>query len=353
MRAEGGRPHPIRDPAAAGPSPALDPLGLVVLVRVAAATGGGEPLAATRRALAPHLEARGTREEARRRLGDALDGLVAWGRLDRPQGAVHVATAAGRAALEAEGLAAGPGRRAWTGARDVDLPARALGLPPPSGRDRQRFRSAAGLRAAVLSKAHRLPLPPFPTLAQAGRALAWTRLEALLGRPLDPSLAPRAGSGPLVATLAGDWLGDGRSRNLDRALGLLAARAAGAATPEPAALRRALVGRWLDGAGVAPEGAAATALPDFAREVVRLAEAAPDERFGPDCVYVAHVLDAYRRAHPTASAEGFKQRLAEANRRGLLRLQRADLVEALDAALVERSELEVLGTRFHFVRVEP
>ena len=48
----------------------------------------------------------------------------------------------------------------------------------------------------------------------------------------------------------------------------------------------------------------------------------------------------------------FKQRLVEANSKGLLRLSRADLVSAMDPELVAESETRYLNARFHFVRLD-
>lgn len=48
----------------------------------------------------------------------------------------------------------------------------------------------------------------------------------------------------------------------------------------------------------------------------------------------------------------FKQRLIEANTRGLLRLSRADLVQAMDPQLVADSEAVYLNATFHFVLLE-
>ena len=48
----------------------------------------------------------------------------------------------------------------------------------------------------------------------------------------------------------------------------------------------------------------------------------------------------------------FKQRLVEANREGLLRLSRADLVSAMDPADVRESETRYLNAEFHFILIE-
>jgi len=50
--------------------------------------------------------------------------------------------------------------------------------------------------------------------------------------------------------------------------------------------------------------------------------------------------------------ESFKRMLLRANQKGLLSLSRADLVEAMNAEDVRRSEIESLGDTVHFVRVD-
>ena len=52
---------------------------------------------------------------------------------------------------------------------------------------------------------------------------------------------------------------------------------------------------------------------------------------------------------PEYNRESFKEALVQAHRAGLLRLARADLVEAMDAAEVRASEVRYLTASFHFL----
>ncbi len=95
-------------------------------------------------------------------------------------------------------------------------------------------------------------------------------------------------------------------------------------------------------------------LDGFAAQVLEAARTAPSGRFGEDTVFIAHVWRRYRELHsaaPEAADLGaFKKRLVEANRAGLLHLVRADLVEAMDPADVEESEVKHFRARFHLLR---
>jgi hypothetical protein len=76
-----------------------------------------------------------------------------------------------------------------------------------------------------------------------------------------------------------------------------------------------------------------------------------DGRYGKDNVFVWALWQ--RVAHdarlPKLSLDGFKRWLVTANRNQQLALARADMVDDMDARLVESSEIEDLGATFHFV----
>jgi hypothetical protein len=76
-----------------------------------------------------------------------------------------------------------------------------------------------------------------------------------------------------------------------------------------------------------------------------------DGRFGPEKVFVSAIwrrIESERRL-PDLSLERFKRWLVTANRDQLLDLARADLRGAMDAKLIEESEIRDLGATFHFV----
>ncbi len=146
--------------------------------------------------------------------------------------------------------------------------------------------------------------------------------------------------------------------------------------PEKRAMLAGLAQRWLDGVPLAedpavptadaatpppaaPNGQAAPAAEVDARgfaDAVRAAaaEVTGDGRFGDRRVFIAAL---WRRAARGELAgltlAEFKRRLLDANRAGDLSLARADLVDAMDPAVVAESEIRDLGSSFHFVLDEP
>jgi hypothetical protein len=85
--------------------------------------------------------------------------------------------------------------------------------------------------------------------------------------------------------------------------------------------------------------------------VLRAADAVVDGWFGDRKVFVSAVWDQLRRDPCWAGLglAGFKADLVAAHRAGRLTLARADLVAAMDPALVAASEIAVDGASFHFV----
>jgi hypothetical protein len=93
----------------------------------------------------------------------------------------------------------------------------------------------------------------------------------------------------------------------------------------------------------------------FAATVRALAaKSPPQDRFYDNKVFIAPLWQASQRElnFPRLSLADFKQRLVEANSRGLLHLSRADLVQAMDPQLVADSETVYLNATFHFVLLE-
>ncbi|MEM9457465.1 MAG: hypothetical protein AAGF11_25010 [Myxococcota bacterium] len=104
-----------------------------------------------------------------------------------------------------------------------------------------------------------------------------------------------------------------------------------------------------------PSTPSASSLPlnAWAQRVRALAEATPEGRYGDERIFIAAVWRT-SRAEPSplcSSLPAFKARLLEANRVGLLRLHRADLVGAADKALVRESELRHLNATFHLIEI--
>jgi hypothetical protein len=88
----------------------------------------------------------------------------------------------------------------------------------------------------------------------------------------------------------------------------------------------------------------------FASSVNDAARESPTGRFGDNKVFISHV---YRTARWPGTLPGFRKRLIEAQRAGLVDLSRADLVEAMEPTDVRDSETRYLDTTWHFVRVKP
>lgn len=158
--------------------------------------------------------------------------------------------------------------------------------------------------------------------------------------------------------------GGGRLRTV---VDLLLARRLQAPRSSPAAFRQAVLRDWVRQApptkadAPAPGDQAAglpARLPEgparFAAAVRAAAARSRGGRFGENKVFVAHVwreLLASGAAAPE-EADSFKERLIRANTAGRLHLSRADLAGAHDARDVRASELEYLGEKFHFVRLD-
>jgi hypothetical protein len=150
------------------------------------------------------------------------------------------------------------------------------------------------------------------------------------------------------------------------ALDRIAAKAVGSARADKTAIRIALIRSWLGASGRPPATATATPanggpqkadrpvdLEQFARSVIAAARSAPSGRWGSSKVFVNHVWRQFSSETPAVSdLPTFKSRLLEANRQGLLRLSRADLVIGLPQHDVRESEIATVGNDvFHFVNI--
>ena len=140
----------------------------------------------------------------------------------------------------------------------------------------------------------------------------------------------------------------------------IAARAVEAQRLELGALRDALVRRWLTGrgpepCGLAPAAPLEAAAPSLVDAVRSAAHGARDGVFGDRKVFISSVWQALR-AQPSWMAlalDDFKAQLVAAHRSRQLVLARADLVAAMDPALVAASETQTEGATFHFIVREP
>ena len=90
----------------------------------------------------------------------------------------------------------------------------------------------------------------------------------------------------------------------------------------------------------------------FVRQLKRAARQQPQaHRFG-DGIFLGPVLSVMLKRREVQGREHFRRLLQLARQRGLLRLSRADLVAAMDPALVRDSEFRDLNATWHFVHLE-
>ena len=346
-----------------------DPRQLVVLARAFAAGDAGATPAQLRDAV--HLlRPAATRADVVTDRDRATDALLADGALEAA-GIRAQCTPLGRERLERV-LPLRGSRLTWTRLRDGPLLVAALDLPRPDEAQLRRFATAGGLRAAVLTRMRALPLPPYPTAAEALSAAGWSALAEVLGDELGDWRKRPFGSGAVVSCVLGHRLGLRIALSASKLLSVLAANAAQARSDDVRALRAALLAGWLAPARATPQTrlptrlAPTTAAPtppeqtttprfagSFTAAVREAADDAPVGRFGRGLVFIADLFEAFAARHPGAVADldAFKQRLLELARSGDLSLVRADLVEAMDQDLVRRSEIRDLHATFHFVRV--
>lgn len=255
-----------------------------------------------------------------------------------------------------------PPRTTWAKLRSNQLTALASRPgPPPSGEAARRFATKGGFEAVLLVAAHQLPLSGVPTAKQATDALLWKLLGISTSEPFTLPAVKRR----LLAREAG-----GAALDEKKALRRIVVKSAGADRDAPAALRVAVLRRWLAAVettegeprptvlGDYPQpdpvpGGRTFDLPSFASEVARVAAVCPTGRFGASRVFIVHVWRCLRNrpGYERIELDEFKRRLLEANQARLLDLGRADLVEAMDPEDVRVSETNHLGATFHFVRV--
>ena len=291
--------------------------------------------------------------------------------------------------------------KTWAQLADRVLPGLGLGLDGDDGKAHGRLVGRDAWAAAIAGRAlglwrHGPPL----SLAQLCDALAWREL-GLAGKPKRCPPEVRA---VFVQRQLGSDAGPP-----ERLVRLLAAREVFAPRPELRVLRDALVRSWLAGRTLGsslpppaddPEGDAeadaagdvldgghvAIPAPDelpveaneagtkqradasqgrlapdarprttFGGDVDRAASTVREGRFGDRKVFVSAVWDALRSQPRWAdlALDEFKALLFAAHGAGEVMLARADLVAAMNPALVAASEISVSGASFHFVVQEP
>jgi hypothetical protein len=280
---------------------------------------------------------------------ECLHGLVGRGILDDARRIVRAGEIEHRTGARAA---------KWTRWSERILPGLALGVRADDAKAHKRLADRDSWSAAIVARAHGLwskAVPP--TANQVCDEMIWRALGLANAAKRCP---PEVRAHFLRSYIEID------GSPPDRMLRQLAAKLIGAPRAELKAFYPALIRTWLTGR---EPGARAAELPQTAprRPVVTApapslvdavrsaARAARDGVFGDRKVFISSVWHALHATPPWSALEldEFKQRLVAAHRKRELVLARADLVAAMDPALVAASETETEGATFHFIVREP
>jgi hypothetical protein len=285
--------------------------------------------------------------------------LPEWNRLlERALGSLRTAelvdaerlvmTAAGAERLErALGLKSAPVAKDWKAFKSKYLPR--LAFAGLAGR-------GEAIKPSIALLAQRLGVEAGAKSTPAQVVNAW--LIATLGLSANTKLDMDALRGALLARELGH-----SPRKLAEVARVAAATLSGATSGKDDAVGDALTARWLfdepaPSSRRAPAGRPAPAPASPVAPVERIAAKAlqaadgPEARqYGPNKVFIGSVWRALAD-DPEIAGLGeatFKRQLAEAHRRGLLKLGRADLVAAMDASEVSASEIIHQNATYHFI----
>jgi hypothetical protein len=365
----------LEKPAAAALD--ADRLRALVLVRIATATRGS-----SRTALAADLAPLGSHRVAHAQWRPLLEreseALVAAG-LVAAKGAHLEATEAGMARAAIFLGLKGPLAHCWDEAHEVLLVAKALGLEREPAKRLKPLATPDGLRAAIVQAAFGLKIRGAPSPSRLRAALAAIALERAFGNQIKAGLSGKLGlSAKAGRLLAGQLAKKRRDFGTDaRLIAALAAEHVGSNRTDAAALRLALLRRYLDGPDVpaarqrpaakapvvrprlvetmpAPVAAGRPDLAGFAEEVRRQSAARAEGWPGNRKAYISHVWHLVRDQRPEwgLSEIEFKCMLIEAHRAGSLVLAHADLKDNGNIAYVQQSAVVYKNAVFHFIRVD-
>ncbi|HWO23954.1 MAG TPA: hypothetical protein VNO30_34665 [Kofleriaceae bacterium] len=229
----------------------------------------------------------------------------------------------------------------WPELAERVLPALALQIDASDTKTHARLAGRDAWAAAIVARALGVwRAGPPPALGAACDALVWQAL----GLAGDPRPCPAELRAYFVRQRAG-----GDAGPPERLVRMHAALLVDAPRPELGALRESLVRMWLAGGavGVGPASPPRSAIAD----AQAAANAARTGRFGGRKVFISAVWETLRATPVWASLEldELKAQLVTAHRRGEIVLARADLVAAMDPALVAASETQADGATFHFI----
>lgn len=297
-------------------------------------------------AISSLLEGASSSESPRDAATQAWETCVQSGWIDaRPARLTEAGRKQLRTLLEIQEL---PKPKKWSEVQPLLLRA-ALGAPQAS---------AGEPAAQILCATHGLPASP--TLTAAVDRLAWRALGVETDAPFLASSVQRHVLRDLVPA-------DARLKP-EAFRKLLVMRSVGATQGDAGSLRSALTKRWLQGKEASATASASqergvvvtandnsnrgeTSLESFAAAVMETARGPGVARFHDDRAFIGSIWEHMHGRAPVFAmplAE-FKEKLVTAHRQRLLRMSRADLVQAMDPAEVERSEARYMNATFHFV----
>lgn len=378
----------------------------LVLVRIA--TGGGRDREIARDLL-PFAAPRTPAAAWRGGIAQCLAGLVIRGYTVAEHG-IHRATPAGRQAAAHFLGTAEPDLASWPDTRDGALVLRALGLHAAQPARRRAVLRLDGLRGVIVETTWGIDNAGRPSAPRIRAKLASLALERAFGNQVTQALtgrtalsskasrllacqlsrAPRqhATDARLIAQLAAEAVGAGRSDLAHLRQGVLRKFIAEQPTEEESVPRMISLSRRLADASSpsppTPPPARSRAPSPRAGTRVRLVEPAapaqlpagpverrPDPRTFAQAVqtaaklkaegwpgnrkaFVSRVWAVVQERHPgwQLSEIEFKGMLAEVHRMGLLGLANADLKDRRTLAEVEASAVSYKNTVWHYVRVE-
>lgn len=283
------------------------------------------------------------------------DFAARWGRLLaadllRPKGRATSKTfeltdAGHRHARSFLGLEQPPAKLTWPAIQADYIVPLAMGLRPGSAGARQ-IKKAAALKLAVVARSRQLPLGESAKAKDLVARLAWK----LIGVDSDAAFNAENVIQHLVFRQQ-----PGKPLTTDRTMTMLASAAVGARTGSLPELRLSAIGQWLSKPEPAQPAIRASEpvfdLPAFAERALAAARHSTSGRFGDNKVFISHVYRGFDGDPIVADLPSFKLRLLDANREGLLRLSRADLVEAMDPGDLRDSATVCDNATFHFIRI--
>lgn len=390
----------------AGPTAEAQRLAGVVLLRISTEPA---PEQAVGRDILPLLGPKTAPEIWRIELGRLVAAMIAGGLVERHGDNLRSTPLGNLAAAEFLGARKGLPPN-WVAARDVALPAKALGLEAGPQSRLKLLAKSDGLKALIVIHHWNLKIKGSPTPSRLRSALAVKALERAFGNQIRSGLGDKSAL-PAKAgrLLAGQLSSSTRDYGTDaRLVSALAAEAIGAQRADHPSLQLALLRRFIgrtDAAGHEPRrkrsksrkgsivvpahsqpAAVSPALPTepgpvverpsqpvsrpqvaepvpvfvrpdpagFAHAVHRAADAAAEGWAGNRRAFICKVWELVRTKHPewALSEIEFKCMLAEAHRTGLVVLANADLKDKSALKELQASAVVYKNTVWHYVRTE-